>query len=577
MSEPNLQFLNAPANGSLLGNFASGPFVLRLSNLPSDLLLREATAVFALVTDDILSVDLRDYKITAHFKTLNACLATGKVLDGKYIFGPDFGPVSVDYENNPMTSPASHPVASATNQFGTLRLSNTSISPPSISNLAHTAPAPPTSHQGPPPSSLASNAPSNGASGPPQQGQPFDAYQKRQLVGNQRLRFLFSDPFSGLATPTASASSQQAPGPAGIDLTDLTGKSLLLMELHNDAREYETLVRDPWGSQTLTSIALGLAPQTPGISGPNPFDWQQQTSGAPPAQNAGANAGGANAANADRRRTSSAFFTNGLQPMHPQLPHQQSTASILSQQPNGAALMPPLGLHPAPASQQPSASTQASQQPAQPPLKPAQSTSSGPVVAPTQTGETLPTTASSQRQFGKDMPDLLLLAKVPPPANPADQNPPCNTLYVGNLPPDATETELRTLFSPQKGFRRLSFRTKNQSLANPSSTSHNHGPMCFVEFEDVAHATRALAELYGRALPRPNGSNGKGGIRLSFSKNPLGVRGPGNPRRTSTNQLGSSSAAPSAPQAGLQPNPPLASTANGNGVGNYGYLNFHGK
>ena len=42
--------------------------------------------------------------------------------------------------------------------------------------------------------------------------------------------------------------------------------------------------------------------------------------------------------------------------------------------------------------------------------------------------------------------------------------------------------------------------------------------MCFVEFEDVAHATRALAELYGSALPRPNGGNGKGGIRLSFQR-----------------------------------------------------------
>lgn len=119
--------------------------------------------------------------------------------------------------------------------------------------------------------------------------------------------------------------------------------------------------------------------------------------------------------------------------------------------------------------------------------------------------------------------DLSLLARVPPPANPADQNPPCNTLYVGNLPPDATEMELRSLFQSQPGFRRLSFRTKQ----NSSGVSH-HGPMCFVEFEDVAHATKALAEMYGRQLVRTNGNpvSNKGGIRLSFSKNPLGVRGP---------------------------------------------------
>lgn len=98
-------------------------------------------------------------------------------------------------------------------------------------------------------------------------------------------------------------------------------------------------------------------------------------------------------------------------------------------------------------------------------------------------------------------------AKIPPP-NPADQNPPCNTLYVGNLPPDTSENELKGLFSQQPGYRRLCFRTKQ------------NGPMCFVEFEDEKLAGRALSELYGVALS----NSVKGGIRLSYSKNPLGVR-----------------------------------------------------
>lgn len=98
--------------------------------------------------------------------------------------------------------------------------------------------------------------------------------------------------------------------------------------------------------------------------------------------------------------------------------------------------------------------------------------------------------------------------RVLPPANPADQNPPCNTLYVGNLPLDTNEDELKKLFSKRRGYKRLCFRTK----AN--------GPMCFVEFEDVNYATRALEELYGYGLS----NSVKGGIRLSFSKNPLGVR-----------------------------------------------------
>lgn len=92
---------------------------------------------------------------------------------------------------------------------------------------------------------------------------------------------------------------------------------------------------------------------------------------------------------------------------------------------------------------------------------------------------------------------------------PADQNPPCNTLYVGNLPPNAQEEELRKLFSRARGYKRLCFKPK------PGT-----GPMCFVEFEDVMCATRALNDLYGSLLS----NSVKGGIRLSYSKNPLGVR-----------------------------------------------------
>jgi RNA recognition motif-containing protein len=95
-----------------------------------------------------------------------------------------------------------------------------------------------------------------------------------------------------------------------------------------------------------------------------------------------------------------------------------------------------------------------------------------------------------------------------PPANPADQNPPCNTLYVGNLPVNTNEDELKSLFCKTRGFKRLCFRTKQ------------NGPMCFVEYEDVSYASHALHELYGVQLH----NSYKGGIRVSFSKNPLGVR-----------------------------------------------------
>ncbi|OMH80019.1 Protein WHI3, partial [Zancudomyces culisetae] len=99
----------------------------------------------------------------------------------------------------------------------------------------------------------------------------------------------------------------------------------------------------------------------------------------------------------------------------------------------------------------------------------------------------------------------------PPPrsAISADANPPCNTLYVGNLSVAATEVELRRLFTVAYGYKRLCFRTKP-----------NSGPMCFVEFRDISCATLALRDYDGRMLP----SSTNGGIRLSYSKNPLGVR-----------------------------------------------------
>ncbi|KPV78144.1 uncharacterized protein RHOBADRAFT_50652 [Rhodotorula graminis WP1] len=108
--------------------------------------------------------------------------------------------------------------------------------------------------------------------------------------------------------------------------------------------------------------------------------------------------------------------------------------------------------------------------------------------------------------------------------NPADMNAPKNTLYVGGLPavlPSLTgpfsashlEDSLRNAFSRCPGYRRLQFRYKS------------NGPIVFVEFFDTAHATRAMQELYGHTL----GGLVKGGIRLSYSKNPLGVRSNGQP------------------------------------------------
>ena len=93
-------------------------------------------------------------------------------------------------------------------------------------------------------------------------------------------------------------------------------------------------------------------------------------------------------------------------------------------------------------------------------------------------------------------------------ANLTDQKTPCNTLSVENLPIDTSEDELRAVFSSQSGYKRLCFRMKQ------------NGPMCFVEFENTSQATEAMYKLHGYILHNSD----ENGIRLSFSKNPLGVR-----------------------------------------------------
>ncbi|KAJ2079911.1 hypothetical protein H4R24_003440 [Coemansia sp. RSA 988] len=129
--------------------------------------------------------------------------------------------------------------------------------------------------------------------------------------------------------------------------------------------------------------------------------------------------------------------------------------------------------------------------------------------------------------------------------NSNDQNPPCNTLYVGNLPIGAKEDELRQAFQAALGYKRMSFKAKP-----------NSGPMCFVEFESIDFATLAMNDLDGRMLSNSVG----GGIRLSYSKNPLGVRSQG-----SSNTSAPASSAPVLSSAAV--------TAAGMGSGGFHHMN----
>ncbi|KAI1307767.1 hypothetical protein F5Y03DRAFT_115520 [Xylaria venustula] len=89
-----------------------------------------------------------------------------------------------------------------------------------------------------------------------------------------------------------------------------------------------------------------------------------------------------------------------------------------------------------------------------------------------------------------------------------DANAPCNTLNIANLPINVSDEKVRLMVAEQRGYKRMCLRTKQT------------GTMCFVEFENEAFATRALHKLDGRILG--DGMNRK--IRVTFSKNPLGIR-----------------------------------------------------
>ncbi|KAG2493881.1 hypothetical protein HYH03_007818 [Edaphochlamys debaryana] len=87
-----------------------------------------------------------------------------------------------------------------------------------------------------------------------------------------------------------------------------------------------------------------------------------------------------------------------------------------------------------------------------------------------------------------------------------DDNPPCNTLFVGNLSDNVDEGELRNLFAGSPGFRQLKL------MRGPKAT------LGFVEFEDVGSAMAAHGSQQNAVLS----SSDRGPIRVQYSKNPFG-------------------------------------------------------
>lgn len=87
-------------------------------------------------------------------------------------------------------------------------------------------------------------------------------------------------------------------------------------------------------------------------------------------------------------------------------------------------------------------------------------------------------------------------------------NPPCNTLFIGNLGENVIEEEVRNIFSVQPGFKQMKILRQERNT------------VCFIEFNDVASATNVHTNLQGAVVP----SSVRGGMRIQYSKNPFGRR-----------------------------------------------------
>ncbi|DBA88120.1 hypothetical protein WJX79_004687 [Trebouxia sp. C0005] len=87
-------------------------------------------------------------------------------------------------------------------------------------------------------------------------------------------------------------------------------------------------------------------------------------------------------------------------------------------------------------------------------------------------------------------------------------NPPCNTLFVGNLGDTVSEAELRQLFGTLAGFRQLKLIRGARSVT------------CFVEFNDLPSAMACHQNQQGAVLT----SSDRGGIRIQYSRNPFGKK-----------------------------------------------------
>lgn len=117
-------------------------------------------------------------------------------------------------------------------------------------------------------------------------------------------------------------------------------------------------------------------------------------------------------------------------------------------------------------------------------------------------------------------------------------NPPCDTLFVGNLSPNMTEADVEAYFRNLMGDRFAACKL-SRSVANRVSA--------FVQFVDIATAEEVHASQQGVEMP---GSD-RGPMRIQFSKNALGEFG--KRRREAAAAAAAAAQAGGSPTAAVQP------------------------
>ncbi|KAK9099126.1 hypothetical protein Syun_026171 [Stephania yunnanensis] len=82
---------------------------------------------------------------------------------------------------------------------------------------------------------------------------------------------------------------------------------------------------------------------------------------------------------------------------------------------------------------------------------------------------------------------------------------PCSTLFIANLGPNCTESELKQTLSQYPGFHIVKMRA-NRGM-----------PVAFADFEEVEQATEALEGLQGSMLP----SSDRGGLHIEYARSKM--------------------------------------------------------